>query len=430
MFQISSKVFLVNLLTELIIYFIFFSLIIGKRKKDILIRNIFLIVLNFFSTVLIYDIYEFIPTIILVISIYIMYRESNPDYYLMNTVLISRIIFNFTTIVVRVMILPFIINLKVLNIFIISTENFMVLIILILIFYLCRKYNFANIVRDGNYTLSILSVYILIILESFFYFGRRTGTTNTIILGFSIFLLLQLIFIITIFIIQMENSKTRAKRELIDNQLNNLKYYTDELEQNQRELNKFRHDYTNMMLALKSSYIDGTINLAMIEDFDRYSSKYFEGEIVDSMGDLLNIEDPLIKGFLFMKLVQMKHDKIDYEFECKTTISKSNIETHDMIRIIGNSIDNAVQEIARMGTGKVEIFIYQNSEEQEFLIENPYMKNDLDIDYYIEEGNTSKKGHSGFGLSNVKEISEKYDNLFVQYSATEKFSTRIMIIMK
>ncbi|OFI48995.1 hypothetical protein BG261_04855 [Floricoccus tropicus] len=430
MFMISSKVFIINLITELLIYFIFFSSIIGNRRKNKLKLNIFLVIINFFCALFLFDVYEFIPSIVLIITTYLVYREIKIDYYLFNTILISRVIFNIVTIIVRILILPFISHLKILNVFVISLENVIVLFLLLLVSFFYKKYDIRNIARDGSYTLSILSLYILIILESFFYLGRRSGELNSIILGFSIFLLLQLIFIITLFIIQIENSKTRAKRKLIDNQLSNLKYYTDELEQNQRELNKFRHDYTNMILALKSSYIDGTINLSMIEDFDRYSSDYFEGEIVDSMGDLLNIENPLIKGFLFMKLVQMKHDKIDYEFECKTTISKSNIETHDMIRIIGNSIDNAVQEIARMGTGKVEIFIYQNSEEQEFLIENPYMKNDLDIDYYIEEGNTSKKGHSGFGLSNVKQISEKYDNLYVQYSATEKFSTRIMIIMK
>ncbi|OUZ17905.1 hypothetical protein A5869_001377 [Enterococcus cecorum] len=53
------------------------------------------------------------------------------------------------------------------------------------------------------------------------------------------------------------------------------------------------------------------------------------------------------------------------------------------------------------------------------------------INQLTQKGVTTKKGHSGLGLSNIEEINRKNENMFVNYQTeAEQFIAHVVLIAK
>lgn len=233
-----------------------------------------------------------------------------------------------------------------------------------------------------------------------------------------IFLIIQLIFFWILYFSINRREKQRIHNELVENRLSNLKEYTDHLEQEQRKLRKFKHDYQNMLLSLEENLRSSDSQDAKdyLQTFKQYSDNYISESGLWMFNDFDNVKTPYLKSILINKTSQATEQGIDVHFECRYDVDQIAMEPYDLVRIVGIAYDNAIEAVRNLDKShqKINVMVYRTKGQTEITIANP-MQIAENLTHLKKEGVTTKKGHSGFGLANIEEISANYSNVLVNY---------------
>lgn len=236
----------------------------------------------------------------------------------------------------------------------------------------------------------------------------------------------QLIFSLYIY----NNSKKIRQDKLSLQQIKDLKTYTQQLESSQRSLRKFKHDYQNMLLSLKLS-AKKSHDKELIDKLAEYSSKTLEDKVLWQFNDVDNVKDELLKSLFISKLNRIFQDNIQYSFECRDVIySLSNkYNAFDIIRILGITYDNAIEESLELGDeARIDTMVYRENGELEIEIKNRCRNTDLTIQDMRKSGFTTKKNHDGLGLANIEELSQPYNDIFINYQIKDGWFTFLMVM--
>ena len=247
-----------------------------------------------------------------------------------------------------------------------------------------------------------------------------------------IFLIIQLIFFWILYFSINRREKQRIHNELVENRLSNLKEYTDHLEQEQRKLRKFKHDYQNMLLSLEENLRSSDSQDAKdyLQTFKQYSDNYISESGLWMFNDFDNVKTPYLKSILINKTSQATEQGIDVHFECKYDVEEIAMEPYDLVRIVGIAYDNAIEAVKNFDKErkKINIMVYRSKGQTEISIANPVLKA-KNLAHIKKEGITTKKGHFGFGLANIEEISNHYSNLLVNYQEKDGWFTIDFVVM-
>lgn len=247
-----------------------------------------------------------------------------------------------------------------------------------------------------------------------------------------IFLIIQLIFFWILYFSINRREKQRIHNELVENRLSNLKEYTDHLEQEQRKLRKFKHDYQNMLLSLEENLRSSDSQDAKdyLQTFKQYSDNYISESGLWMFNDFDNVKTPYLKSILINKTSQATEQGIDVHFECRYDVDQIAMEPYDLVRIVGIAYDNAIEAVRNLDKNhrKINVMVYRTKGQTEVTIANP-MQTTENLIHLKKEGVTTKKGHSGFGLANIEEISANYSNVLVNYREVKGWFTIQFTIM-
>lgn len=225
------------------------------------------------------------------------------------------------------------------------------------------------------------------------------------------------------------NKKIRQDKLSLQ-QINDLKIYTQQLESSQRSLRKFKHDYQNMLLSLKLS-TKKSHDKELIDKLAEYSSKTLEDKVLWQFNDVDNVKDELLKSLFISKLNRIFQNNIQYSFECRIVIENlsNKYNSFDIVRILGIVYDNAIEESLEFGDeAKIDTMIYQENGELEIEIRNRYRDTDLTIQDMKKSGFTTKKNHDGLGLANIEELSQSYNDIFINYQIKDGWFTFLMVM--
>lgn len=225
------------------------------------------------------------------------------------------------------------------------------------------------------------------------------------------------------------NKKIRQDKLSLQ-QINDLKIYTQQLESSQRGLRKFKHDYQNMLLSLKLS-AKKSHDKELIDKLAEYSSKTLEDKVLWQFNDVDNVKDELLKSLFISKLNRIFQNNIQYSFECRIVIENlsNKYNSFDIVRILGIVYDNAIEESLEFGDeAKIDTMIYQENGELEIEIRNRYRDTDLTIQNIKKSGFTTKKNHDGLGLANIEELSQSYNDIFINYQIKDGWFTFLMVM--
>lgn len=225
------------------------------------------------------------------------------------------------------------------------------------------------------------------------------------------------------------NKKIRQDKLSLQ-QINDLKIYTQQLESSQRGLRKFKHDYQNMLLSLKLS-AKKSHDKELIDKLAKYSSKTLEDKVLWQFNDVDNVKDELLKSLFISKLNRIFQNNIQYSFECRIVIENlsNKYNSFDIVRILGIVYDNAIEESLEFGDeAKIDTMIYQENGELEIEIRNRYRDTDLTIQDMRKSGFTTKKNHDGLGLANIEELSQPYNDIFINYQIKDGWFTFLMVM--
>ena len=168
-----------------------------------------------------------------------------------------------------------------------------------------------------------------------------------------------------------------------------------------------RHDFLNHVQVLRAM-----IERNKMDDFMRYS-KDLLGEI-DEVNEMIHIGHPAISALIQSKTARSLSEKIKFSYEF-TGLSqlKSSVKTIDIVKIMGNLLDNAFDEAAALPSEQRYVEISGSVENGLFQItvKNP-LKTRIDTELYdlFNSGYSTKdkERHSGLGLTIVKEYVERY----------------------
>ena len=296
-----------------------------------------------------------------------------------------------------------------------------------------RLYNLDRIIDkkiDKQVKRIVVSMFVITYALTWIY--TSTQSLYNHVENLLLLLIIQLVFFWILYFAINRREKERIHNELVEDRLSNLKEYTDHLEQEQRKLRKFKHDYQNMLLSLEENLrsSDSKDAKEYLQTFKQYSDNYISESGLWMFNDFDNIKTPYLKSILINKTSQATEQGIDVHFECKYDVEEIAMEPYDLVRIVGIAYDNAIEAVKDFDKErkKINIMVYRSEGQTEISIANSVLKA-KNLAHIKKEGITTKKGHSGFGLANIEEISNHYSNLLVNYQEKDGWFTIDFVVM-
>lgn len=202
-------------------------------------------------------------------------------------------------------------------------------------------------------------------------------------------------------VIQEENEK--AQNNIIAHQ----KTYIQNLEEIQKDVRLYRHDFKNMMSGMYLDIKEGKTEALeqymqnMLNEFDQNI-----GSKIQTANQIMNLEIIELKGLLMTKISQMLSLNIPYHIEVLYPVRKCAMKTQDLLRCVGILTDNAM-EAARNAGGSVDIIITAQNNSVVLLITNPVTA-EPDMNKIWQKGYSTKGNNRGLGLYSYREITGQY----------------------
>lgn len=174
-----------------------------------------------------------------------------------------------------------------------------------------------------------------------------------------------------------------------------------------RELKKLRHDYMNQLLSLEGVIDEGNL----VEAKQLLAAMISRLPVAD---ELLAYEQQLrlfpegLKVLLITKLKLMNQLKLAVKLSVRANqlFLLNPQKLLDVITILGNLIDNAIDATRSLPNGRISIEIISlSSQVVEFKIMNTIAQA-VNIEQLMTEGYTTKADHAGMGMMIVKGIVE------------------------
>ncbi|WP_166240596.1 sensor histidine kinase [Paenibacillus turpanensis] len=203
--------------------------------------------------------------------------------------------------------------------------------------------------------------------------------------------------------------------------------YIDDVNQMFTAIRGQRHDFLNHVQVLQAM-----LQRKKFEDLDRYLGELV-GEIKD-INDIIGIGDPAFAALVQSKLTRALDKKIDFRFSFHGLDQlRLGVKTLDIVKISGNLIDNAFDEVEKLESDLRWVDIRGWIEENELHLEvsNPgKLISEAEKELLFFPGYSTKGTgvHSGLGLSIVKECIERYNGRIEVTSCPEGGNTFGIVI--
>lgn len=307
-------------------------------------------------------------------------------------------------------------------------------VFIIEIFY---KHLHSYLMNENHNVFIGLLIYLYVSTTLTMIFYGQTQKNASLSMFFTIFVLIQIVFAMATYVelinIQKHLLKKSQQDKLIKEQ-KQLQDYAQYLEESEDELRAFRHDYRNMFNSLKISAQEGNTK-EVIQKLDEYTKANLNAKAFEKYRDFNHIKIKSLKSIIIAKLTEMYREHIPYNFECSSEITKlpKNINEIDLVRIVGISCDNAIEEskvlIEQSQEAHIEIMAYSNERgEFEYEIQNKRGDSEISIKQIQQNGYSTKKSHSGLGLANINSIKNKYENMTISYEVPEGYFDFYLVI--
>ena len=314
--------------------------------------------------------------------------------------------------------------------------------LILMVFFVKRFGNKFKIYLSNQNKNIFLGVLIYLYVSSagvsFLYLLDKRITPFT--LFFTIFVIVQSVFAIGVYgeMVYVQNKLlTQRKQQEIRQKQRQLEEYADYLEKSEDDLRAFRHDYKNILNSLKVSAQEGNVQ-EVIQKLDKYTETNLNSDALLKYKDVNHIHIKSIKSIIISKLTEMYNLNIPYNFECRSGVYNlpNEIDELDLVRIIGITFDNAIEESKALVAEKhkirsadVQIMVYSDGPgEFEYEIRNKIQNQKISTTQIQQRGFTTKKNHKGLGLANIKEIENKYPDMSISYTIQDGWFDFYMII--
>ncbi len=229
---------------------------------------------------------------------------------------------------------------------------------------------------------------------------------------------------------EIRQEKIREQERLLVQQ----NIYIRNMEEMQKEVRAFRHDYKNILagLYLHAQENDKDELLAQLSHLTDTFDKGL-GHCIWEYNQLANIQVTELKGLILIKLFRMQELGIICHLEVPYPLTAIDFDLTILNRCLGILIDNAIEEVQNHEKPEMDILINVQSDGVLFVIRNEVC-NDIGENMQIfdiwKEGYSTKGNNRGMGLASYKRILEQNENLLSSTYCEKGFFTQELKVMK
>lgn len=255
-------------------------------------------------------------------------------------------------------------------------------------------------------SMTIIVFYLNIFLTT--YRDNRTLVNMNLYIQLVYFLIMIILFSMLLYSVKKEN---QVKRKALE--LEQFSMYMTALEQVNRDMQKFRHDYANILLTMRG-YLehDDLANLKVY--FQQHILKTEQQTLFKHqvLGHLDNLELIELKGLLATKVLQADELGIQIHVEIPETIQTINMNIIDLTRILGILMDNAIEANQPLENRKIHLALLKtNTESIIIIVQNLFEHHHMNINQLFSEHYSTKGKERGIGLAVTKKIVKNYPNV-------------------
>lgn len=276
------------------------------------------------------------------------------------------------------------------------------------------------------------TVLILIVCITFFVFyvmvfvpfgNGLEVSMMTLLLLFFYFLIMVGLVIILLYTISKEN---RVHEKMVEQQ--QFTDYMRALEQVNRDMQTFRHDYANILLSLRG-YIEhedmeGLRNYFHEEIVRVEQHTLFKNQVFSQLDRLKLIE---IKGVIATKILIADESGIRVNVEISETIDDIAIDKIHLSRILGILMDNAIEASVSMEEPCINLAFLTVSNKLVIVIENR-LGGGIEFNRLFEEGYSTKGNDRGRGLPTVRHILSNYPSIIFNSRIEDQWMIHEIVI--
>lgn len=275
-----------------------------------------------------------------------------------------------------------------------------------------KKIEISNFLKWALSVFSLLifiSYFVIIIIERFQGHLSSMGQANAaFIIGYGV--VSAIVFLMLIYSSQKEQAANQRHQEM-----RYLKEYTDQLEKNNQEMRRFKHDYQNILLSIEEYISQGDI-VGLEEYFFkniRQTSKFMNSNIL-KLSQLVNLEIQELKSLFANKLLISQEKGIHTEVEINEKIDNVDVNMLLLVRAIGIILDNAVEAAEDVPDGFVRVAMVKRETATIIIVENSCSFDMPKLHILKQEGFSTKGKNRGLGLSNLDRMIKSEKKLVLE----------------
>ncbi|WP_422124318.1 ATP-binding protein [Planococcus sp. X10-3] len=176
-----------------------------------------------------------------------------------------------------------------------------------------------------------------------------------------------------------------------------------EIQQYSESLRAQTHEYTNKLYA-----ISGLLQLGQIEEAIDLLQSEKRYQKIKTQHMLGQIQDKKVQAIILGKMGKASEQKVKFSIDENSSLNSlpENIDILKLINILGNLIDNAIEEVAQKITKEVMFFITDVGNDLVIEIEDSgsgFSEEEIDKLFSIGFSTKSEKKERGYGLAIVKQ---------------------------
>ena len=317
------------------------------------------------------------------------------------------------------------------TIFILSVLIFVSSYVSKLIFYISNRYK-GSISNNYKSKYAIIIYFLLSIIFIMLFITLNCNRPNDVIVltksNSTLFIICGAILVLILYVLFLVARK-EAQFNYKERELENLKEYTENLEKVYTDMRKFRHDYINIISSMAGFIEDRDID-GLAEHFNKniYPLNNKMNNNNYKLGLLKNIERSEIKGLISSKIIHAQELGIEVGIDIVDSIDNIKMDIIDFTRSIGIIIDNAVEAAIESENKILNIAFINKNKSIIVVVENTFPSELPPIYKMFRYGFSTKGDNRGIGLSNLREITNKYKNVSLETIVKEdKFVQNLTI---
>ena len=232
---------------------------------------------------------------------------------------------------------------------------------------------------------------------------------------------LDIISLFAYFSVSLYTIFTVSKLETTSMNLEEAQLYNKTLEILQDNTRAFRHDFANILQGMVG-YMDNND----MEGLRKYYSQLVED--IQQSNNLTTLSPKVVNNPAIYNVLASKYHKADslgikIHLEAFLDMNELHMKIYEFTRVLGILMDNAIEATSECENKIINVSFRKDSRKhmQLLVIENTYKNKDVDTDKIFEKGYSTKKGNTGLGLWEVRQILKKNNNLNLFTTKTDEF---------